>query len=397
MDPFWKQIIALIVLALPVFAIPAILKASSGLLGRIHTLSHGFSGSKLGVNKLAEKTNFNNSHARKQFSEFHQRQKADRKNRIAAGNYRGTNANPLNWGRNATSDLNSRLNRSGAFNTVSMGFGAERDLALQRQNREDQQKAMALFGNDDLLVRAWALAGGDSNRIASTGLNLNTAQVAQFKRMEAAGYGNQSQSFVAAQQYLAENGKGYAQDMLSALHFAQEKGANATDVEGAYQTAKASFRGSGRGDVLGELNAIEKANGTNTVSSALFKPDIDTSATLSDEQIKAWNEVTAEKAHREGIGQDNIDPTTGTVRIDSNGNPVPESSYKKWVQIRNAQTGKYDNLISAVTAFDHMEGRAQTLARPQIVNAAKAIGITLPSGAQPSSIPELKEALGIRS
>jgi hypothetical protein len=362
MDPFWKQIIALIVLARPVFAIPAILKASSGLLGRIHTLSHGFSGSKLGVNKLAEKTNFNNSHARKQFSEFHQRQKADRKNRIAAGNYRGTNANPLNWGRNATSDLNSRLNKSGAFNTVSMGFGAERDLALQQQNRKDQQDAMALFGNDEDLVKIWALSGGNKNSAEYRGIT-NVAQKAQFDRMAAAGYAEKSQSFVAAQQYLAENGKGNASHIYAALNHAKDLGASETDIEGAYQTAKASFRGSGRGDVVGEMEAIEEqnqvVNGTKSVSSSAFNEHISTASNLQSKQRTEWSKVTPEKMHREGIN----DP-----------------SFKDWVGADR------DNLIKALTAFDRMEGRAQQNAEQILKDAA---------GMPTASMPDIKKHFNI--
>lgn len=385
MDPFWKQIIALIVLALPVFAIPAILKASSGLLGRIHTLSHGFSGSKLGVNKLAEKTNFNNSHARKQFGEFRQRQKTDRQSRIAAGNYRGTNANPLNWGRNATSDLNSRLNRSGAFNTISMGFGAERDLALQQQNRKDQQEAMALFGNDDALVQAWINFGGNHRQLAAIdpttgqsfakGAGLNDAQVAQFQRMDAAGYGSKSQTFVAAQQYLAENGKGTASDMVTALKIAQEKGANATDVEGAYQTAKASFRGSGRGDVVGALNALEGINAGKNVSDNDFDIDFSKIASndLKNAQNTAWSEVTPEKAHREGI-------------------KAKDKSYQTWLDADR------NNLIKAAAAFDRMEGRAQKEAADQLLKSARIYGLTSPTtSATPTTIPELKAALGLRT
>lgn len=411
MDPFWKQIIALIVLALPVFAIPAILKMSSGLLGRIHTLSHGFSGSKLGVNKLAEKTNFNNSHARKQFSEFRQRQKTDRQNRIAAGNYRGNNANPLNWTRNATSGLNQRLNKSGAFNTVSMGFGAERDLAMQSQNRKDRADTIAILQNDDALAIAWARTGGDASKLRDGELGL--ASMEQYRRMVASGFANKSDSHLAAADYLASNGKGHASDIIAAMQNAKARNASETDIESAYQSAKAAFRGSGRGDVVGELNAMEVAiddqgramtkqvaqvndDGTPKLDARgnqMFKTeyvkrtpsskDFVLSSNLGnvrgmggkqitlEEQIKAWGEVTPEKAHREG---------------------VKDASFQEWLDADRK------NLIKAAGAFDRMEGRAQSAVDPQLLAAARLYGLSSPTtGATPTTIPELKQALGIRT
>lgn len=333
----WMQLIAIGVAAAPLIIVPGILKKSIDGVGNIGAAINGL-GSKMG-------SGLGNKYKNSDINKYSAARKADRKARISAGNYRGKGgkANP----RNLRSSMNRKLNNNSAFNAVTSGFGAQRDLGLQAQDRKDRQDAIAMFGGDDDLVKAWAESGGD-NKHGSFGA-LKAPQQAQFMRMRAAGHHRKASSHLAAVQSLSESGKGSASMVSSALSHARASGASETDTSGAAQQAIAAYRSSGRGDALADLSSISGTPMT---------------------QEQGWAQVSAESVHRDGI-----DPS----------NAAGAASFTSYL------VSDPDNTRKALAGFDKMEGRAQGSAQARIIAAAQAHK----PGSTITSIQEAKAAFGV--
>lgn len=337
------QIVAAGVVALPLFLIWPVLKGSLNSAGNVGAKINGL-GDRLNKNS---KGRVANSGLMKNYAAT----KADKRARISTGNYRGKN--PVSRLRSMS---NGALNNFGAFNVATAGYGAQRALVGQSQQRKDSQEAMAMFNNDDKLIEAWALSGGDISKVPAGALN--TGQMSQFKLMSNAGHAKKSTSFLAAGQYLSENGKGTTQSYASALSHAASNGASASETDSAWQSAVVSYRKAGRGDVVGEMNAHFAANGSKTPLSASQLSA--TAPDLATQRTKAWKDIAANSVHREGLKAD-IDPATGAVSNKSKG----YESYEAHLQADS------DHTRLALAGFDSMEARAQTQARQAIVEAAQ--------------------------
>lgn len=321
------QIAAYAALVLPLVAVIPILKGSLDGVGKLGGAIQSWgqkarSGAQGGTK--AGMAAYNNSGLGK----FKAGQRGDRKARIAAGTFRGSNRNPLNWGRNARARANAAMNSSGVFNTITSGYGADRELAAEAQNRKDQAEAIAMFGGDDALTIAWAQSGGDDKHAAFAGLN--TAQQAQFSKMRDAGHHRKATSHLAAAQYLSENGKGDAATVSSALARAKTAGANETVVNGATQAAIAAYRKSGRGDAVADLS---------------------TAAGSPMTQQQGWGQVAAGAVHRDGI--DVVKNAAGRASFEAHLGADAENTRK------------------ALAGYDSMESRAQASAQSVIVTAAQ--------------------------
>lgn len=323
-DIVWR-IAGYMALVIPLIAIFPLLKGTLDGVGKLggaiqsfgsKTRSSGQKGAQKGIS----------SYKSSGLGKFRAGVKADRKARIAAGTFRGSNRNPLNWGRNVKARTNDALNSSRVFNTVTGGYGADRDLAAESQNRKDQAEAIAMFGGDDELVKAWAQSGGDDNHAAVA--NLGPAQQAQFRKMRDAGHHRKATSHLAAVQYLSENGKGDAATVGSALARARTAGANETVVSGATQSAIAAYRKSGRGDAMADLS---------------------TSAGTPMTQQQGWSQVAASAVHRDGIEPGSTGRTAYEAHLAADA----------------------ENTRKALVGFDAMEARAQSRAQSAIVAAAQ--------------------------
>ncbi len=328
--PFLGSIVSATMLVVPLFTVPGLLKKSIDGVGGIGTKLSGLGSnfSDWGGNK------YKNS----DYNKYNEAQAADRNARIKAGNYKSDRwkADPRRYLENGRTWGNRKINDN------SGGFGAQRNLTAQAQNRKDAQEAMGMFGNDDDLVAAWASTGGDANKMKlwknSKGEGLSKTQQSQFTRMLTAGHQNKATSHLAAAQYLSENGKGSGQLVERALANAKAAGANDIDLGLAKQSAKAAYRNSGRGDALAYLAGTTQEQG--------------------------WSEVKAEKVSREGIGKETVFlPDGSTTEVDSAG----ARSYANFLSSSD------ENARKALAGFDQMDQRTQNLAEEHILNAAKKL------------------------
>ncbi|MEV8358491.1 hypothetical protein [Microbacterium sp. NPDC076895] len=124
-DPYrtiW-QIISYFILVVPLIAIIPLLKGSLDGVGKIGVMiqqagnkssSLAQGGAKRGV------AAYKNSNLGK----FRAGLKGRRDAEIAAGVFAGSNRNPLNWARNLRSGVNKRINRSGAVDAITGGYGS---------------------------------------------------------------------------------------------------------------------------------------------------------------------------------------------------------------------------------------------------------------------------------
>lgn len=314
------EIAAASVVVLPLFVVPSLLKKSLDGVGKIGaSLNNLGSRAGKGAGKSFTNSGYNQHRVAKQ---------ADTKKRMMTGNYRGKygKANPRNW----RSGLNRKLNKNRAFNAITGGYAASRELAGQTQDRKDVDDTIAMFGKDDDLAKLWAQTGGDNKTPeyenlaydAAKGDPAAIARKAQFDKMRAAGYQRKASSHIAAAQMLSSGGKGSAGDITSALAHASSNGASDTTVAGAFESAKAEYRKNGRGDALGALEG-GPAN---------------------------WAGVSASSVHREGIGKNN---------------PNGAASYQAYL------LGDRESTRKALVGHDQMESRAQALAAPMIIEAAR--------------------------
>ncbi len=347
------QIVAAGVLVLPLFLLPSMLKGSLSAAGSIGAKLNGLSDrfSKGARSRTA------NSGLMKNYAA----EKAQKRMSISNGTYGGRN--PISKLRSRT---NKALNNSGAFNTVTGGFGANRTLAGQGQQRKDAQEAMAMFGGDDQLVEAWAASGGDISKVPPH-LALNEAQKSQFSLMRNAGHSKKPTSFLAAAQYLSEGGKGSVESLASAMGNASAAGASAAEVGSAWQGAQAAYRKSGRGDIVGEMGAHYAANGN---SPALGRAQLAADPmTVTAAREAAWKEVAPEAVHREAL--------------------KTNEGLNSYITHLNLDV---DHTTQALAGYDRMEARAKNIAAPQILAAAQSHQRRSPGGASAPPITTIQEA-----
>lgn len=348
----------------PLLAVWAVLKGALAAAGAI--------GGKIGsaVQRGTDKSGRGMAGAYKNsnFGKYRASKKQEKRGRIATGSYAGSN--PINKLR---SRANRSMNQSGAFNRVTSGYGAGRDLLAQAQDAKDMKDTEAFFNHDEDLMKAWLKQSTVDEHGNST---LDAAQLQQYNRMKNSGMTAKPISFLAAAEGLSDSGKGSAEDIVNALKKAKGAGASATAISSALENAKANYRKSGRGDALGALNHVQSVaggaqqlasstQGYNDMAAATQDSTGNAIPTLHNTQVGAWGQVTPGSAHREGV--------TG-------------SSYRDFV------AGSKGNVEKALQGYNSMEGRAQTSAAPAILAAANRHS----PGANFQTIQEAKNAYNIR-
>ena len=319
------QILAAAVVVLPLFFVPSVLKGSIKGMGSIGAKISG-AGDKLsgkmtgglknsGMMKNAEKV------------------RADKRARIASGAYVGKGRLGKFSLAHMRSENNRKANQSRLFNRVTAGYGAERDLHRQAQERSDMKEAVDMFGGNDRLARAWALSGGNLAKARglqdADGKLLDPSGEEQFKRLQAAGHDNKASSHLAAVKMLSEGGKGDAEEITKALETARDMGADAATVGSAKASAEAAYRNAGRGDAVAGLAGKSTSEG--------------------------WSGVAAQSVHREGLKSD-----------------AQKEAYHEYLKdgVKGGKSGRTAT-IDALRGYDKMEARAQNAAHEQILKAAE--------------------------
>lgn len=347
------QIVAAGIVALPLFLLPSLLKSSLNSAGSIGSKLNGLSDkfSKGARSKSSNSGLMKNYAARK----------AEKRTAISTGTYKGIS--PVGRLR---SRVNKSLNNSGAFNAITRGYGAERTLVGQAQQRKDAQEAMSMFAGNDSLVEAWASSGGDFSAVPSEIMDGMTPDQqdqlkTQFTLMRNAGLHKKPTSYLAAAQYLSENGKGSATAVNEALKNAGKSGASSVEVGSAGAAAIAAYRKSGRGDAMADLSTLTGAKAMS--------------------QTEGWAQVSASSVHRDALGTKK-DPLTG-ARVKTDG----QKSYEAHL------LADAENTRQALAGYDSMEQRAKEKAQTAIIDAANThagTGVTI------TNIKDAKAHFGIK-
>lgn len=155
-DSSLLQVIALGVLAVPLFAVPAILKASLSAAGSIGTRLSGYADRAQGGATKRGKARFDES-AAGQFMAYRGQEGQKKRALARSGKAVGTNKNPLNWRKNATAAAMSRFNTSpvsGKFGDRLAAGGA--DLENKMWDEEVKRQATLVtvgknMSNDQIL------------------------------------------------------------------------------------------------------------------------------------------------------------------------------------------------------------------------------------------------------
>lgn len=224
-----------------------------------------------------EKTGFGRRMAlrRTKRDAFRQRKAAAIETSTAAGNYRGLN--PLLRARSAKNRLKSRaLGKlantegkwvGGAARGAAAFLGGDtlaEDIIADRTGRSRERSvAMAEFGNNTALARAWVETGGGVNLSAGSyqslladakGPDAEKARAARstlaaFEQMQLGGRASSAESFLAGQELLAQEGEGNWQTLQAAQEYARRLGAAEVDIGGLTESSKSAWRKAGRGDI----------------------------------------------------------------------------------------------------------------------------------------------------
>jgi hypothetical protein len=172
--------------------------------------------------------------------------------------------------------------------------------------------------------------------------------------------------------------------MASALENAARAGASATDTDGAWQSALAAYRTSGRGDIVGEMNAHFEANRNATplgVGRLTATP-----VAVDAGRITGWSQVSTSSVHRNAI--------------DAEINPAGAASYNSYLQDatldRNGVRRGIENTRQALAGYDQMESRAKLHAGPDIIAAAQAHERAVTGSETIGDIQTAKAYFGVR-
>lgn len=335
--PLLLGLVAAGIAVAPLLAVWAVLKGALNGAGAIGGKITGAvdTYTNKGVNKIGDK--YKNS----TYKKYRDKTAEERKSQIQAGTYRGRGGsfNPRT--------LRARANSG--INKVTGGYGAQRQLMAQAANRKAAQETVDMFNGDYDLAMAWVDAEGSTN--SEQFRNLSEAQQEQFKRMRGAGLHRQSNSFLAAAQFLGDSGQGSAETIARALIKAEQQGATRTDRAATWESVRATYRSKGRGDIYGQMSnigvndrgesvfAAGAGAGNDNGQAALAAIQRASAATRMQSEVRGWDDVVASSTHRVGAARD---------------------SYAQWLGASE------NNLRSAVAALGGMEGRARTAATTQI-------------------------------
>lgn len=162
------QIVAAFLLFAPLIFVYMILKSALAGLGAVNGfINKAQSGAQGKTNKLAQERVDRSRYGQKK--EYKAKQANIRRAKIMGGSYSGSNKNPMNWGRNARSAVNSARNSS----RVSGGFGdqlgstgasvAEKEWQEQISQASDAQKSLTVA---EIATRAASGRGAGGKRLS---------------------------------------------------------------------------------------------------------------------------------------------------------------------------------------------------------------------------------------
>jgi hypothetical protein len=134
-------LIAIGVAAIPLVIVPSLLKGSIAAAGAIGATMKGWGDKSQG--RIGGKVGSTSRLG--QYSKYRKNEAEKRRALIQAGGFSGTNKNPLNWGRNATSRLNKAVNTSslsGKFGNRSAAMGVSLAEKIEDEEVGEAQKLM---------------------------------------------------------------------------------------------------------------------------------------------------------------------------------------------------------------------------------------------------------------
>ena len=240
-------------------------------------------------------------------------------------------------------------------NLVTRGYGAEKDRAIRKQNKEDEKLADEIFNQDDVLMSKYASAGGDMG--SDEFKELSEGQKSQWIKMNALKLHQKSSTYTSAAKYLSENGKGSGEDIWKALQNAKKNGASEKEFDDASGSALAALRSSGRADNMVQLDAHMQLDAQDY--NAKHQREIDQGKI---QKKKVETPMTLEQAFGK-ISTDKINKDIFADKTDDEKDRIKQSYVNTLIQDPN-------KLAEALQNYHKMDIRAQANMVPLIVKAA---------------------------
>ena len=338
------QVMAIGVALIPLFIVPGLLKKSIDSVGNIGAKISGMGD---GIGKR-----FGDKYSGSSYKKHLESKKAEDIARTKTGSYRGNN--PF---RRVHSYANRGINSNSAFNALTRGYGSQLELASEGQLAEDIDKQKKAFNGNDNLANAWVNSGGDLSRVPAN--TLSTAEQSQFRNMQRANHNRNPASFLAANQLLAESGKGSAAALVSGFEAAERTGASASMVDSNIQSTLSSLKKSGRGDLFEDLS---------NEYASIITPATATSPAVTTREARAG--VTRVDA---GHGWDFVAPSSisaGNVRSANPALGIREgagrASYEAYL------SADPNNALKALNGFSQMDSATQSELRTEILDAVNS-------------------------
>lgn len=157
-DDVIMQIVAQVVVIIPLFAVWGVMKKSMEAAGAVTAKINGIGSKAQGAAKSRGDKAYENSRLG-QFKRYRKDERNKRRALIQAGAYSGSNRNPLNWGRNASSAVNRRINASPLSGQFGMRSAAAGEALYDKEEQEAAANILKYQLSDN------AVAGLDSDNI----------------------------------------------------------------------------------------------------------------------------------------------------------------------------------------------------------------------------------------
>lgn len=238
-----KALLSTFAAAFPLVLLPAAFAVGGVGISKISDRLKGLAASAAQRGKQA--------YDKSKFGQFRQERKAKRSQEVAKGAFKGS---AWRYPRQRTmSAINKRLNTTPAFNTITGGYGAYRGTNIGKEDIKEQDIIKSKMGGDDKLAEAWIRSKGVVGTAEYNSLPVGSRK--KFDDFAGDGLSGNRNSYAAAMKLLAQAGNGNQDLAQATFKHMEERGASQGDINSLSEELRDTWRGKGRGDLVGDSTA----------------------------------------------------------------------------------------------------------------------------------------------
>lgn len=238
-----KALLATFAAAFPLILLPAAFAIGGVGISKISDRLKGLATSAAQRSKQA--------YDKSKFGQFRQKEKEKRAQDVAKGAFKGSA-----WRyprQRAMSAINKQLNAKPAFNTLTGGYGAYRGMDIGKEDIKEQNIIKSQMNGDDQLAEAWIRSKGMVGTPEYNKLDVGARR--KFDDLAGDGLSGNRNSYAAAMKLLAQAGNGNQELAQATFKRMEERGANQGDINSLSEELRDTWRGKGRGDLVGDSTA----------------------------------------------------------------------------------------------------------------------------------------------